>query len=359
MAPSLGLGAIRSGKGRDYSHSGKDMTDSITFQHRTHSLLPQAFHDVPTDSISADIAEESQADIVLKLKLVRDRAQSHLLVNARRQGVLDSLQQQIANSSKEAEKNGFCTPNKALDSLSEELQDVSQRSIYSMHDLSKAVDQLTNHVEFDTSALSTDESHREFFDRLAEAMKDLDKNWLSNYENALAKYIDFFSEFNTIMADLQKYIKASSDGQKVEIDFTNVGRGLLALKLKYSRTDNALASFPTEAEAKKFIDDLGLSGLSIVRSPDDGQYKVMIDMSPLNSLIDSMGSPLGKVNWDMARYNAWLSGKDSYTEQLQHVSKVLGEKYSRNLQLLDTLIKVLSSSIDSMGEADRTFVNNF
>ena len=86
-------------------------------------------------------------------------------------------------------------------------------------------------------------------------------------------------------------------------------------------------------------------------------YVVTLDTGPVSKLIDSM--PASRTTWDMARYNAWLSGKDSYTEQLQHVSKVLGEKYSRNLQLLDTLFKALSSSIDSIGEADRTFVNNF
>lgn len=350
------------------------MSELISFLHRT--APPPAFshNDFPIDTISAEIIEEFQAEWTLKLKLAMERAKHCEMLTAKAVKLVAPLQKKFLEepgqrSTREpaVHEDTFATllAEWRENSLAE-WRENSQLSAFASRDLVDAIGQVMKHAGAGRSVNASRESHREFFDRLAESMRDLDENWLANYEDALAKYIDFFTEFNDIMAQLQQYITASDDGQKVTIEFLEIREKLTNLLSKYQATGQGLSSFPSRAEAQKFIDDLGLSGLTI-RPSANGDFEVMIDLSPLSSLIDSIpimimpgvGIGVPPATWDMARYNAWLSGKDSYTEQLQHVSKVLGEKYSRNLQLLDTLIKVLSSSIDSIGEADRTFVNNF
>jgi len=103
--------------------------------------------------------------------------------------------------------------------------------------------------------------------------------------------------------------------------------------------------------------------LSITKSPD-GTFPVKILMKNVQDLIDSMPRRVNDPNasypvkWDSARYNAWVSSKDSNMEQIKHVSKVLGEKLNEMTQKYDNIVKILSSSIDKMSEANRAYVQN-
>lgn len=331
------------------------MSESISlFQRNVLSPVPN-YSGLTADMIPAETAQEMQEEWSPRLKLVHKRTEDCQLLNAKALKLAESLQREVTDEQVQRSTGGPVVQGEALAILLADWHESSQQSALASRDLADAIGQVMNQVRSGVSMEDALESHRDFFDGLAEAMRDLDENWLANYEDALARYIDFFTEFNRIMADLQAHIKASDDGQKVEVNLGSLRSRLDALVREYSNTNRGLAYFSSQADAQKFIDDLGLTGLSL-RPTADG-YVVTLDTGPVSKLIDSM--PASRTTWDMARYNAWLSGKDSYTEQLQHVSKVLGEKYSRNLQLLDTLFKALSSSIDSIGEADRTFVNNF
>ena len=154
--------------------------------------------------------------------------------------------------------------------------------------------------------------------------------------------MDSFAELSNIMAEFEKHVTAS-DGQKVTTRFGGIREKLSSLLSKYQAEGECLASFSSRAGAQKFIDDLGLNGLTI-RPAANGGFEVAIDLSPLSSLIDSIPA-MGQaglelpVTWDMASYNAWLSVKDCYTEQLQLVIEAVGEKCRRDQQR-DTLIKV-------------------
>jgi len=45
-------------------------------------------------------------------------------------------------------------------------------------------------------------------------------------------------------------------------------------------------------------------------------------------------------------------------EQIKHVSKVLGEKLNEMTQKYDNIVKILSSSIEKMSEANNAYVHN-
>ena len=206
--------------------------------------------------------------------------------------------------------------------------------------------------QVDPGSPTPDYSHMEFYEQLMKMMGLLEGEWLDKYADAMQNYIAFFKRFTDAMALLKDAISAGDDGE-IKVNFGVLRDEIYALIIDYEKL--VLASFPTKAAAQAFIDDLGLTGLVLVES-EGGGWAVRIDTSPLSALFESM--PKDPETWDTAKYNAWLSGKDANTEQLQHVSQVLAEKLSRITQLFDNLMKVLSASIESISEADKAYINN-
>lgn len=206
-------------------------------------------------------------------------------------------------------------------------------------------------------------SHGEFFAQIGELLEVLKNEWLSKYQDALAKFLDFYKKFSDIMEGLKP--SASGDKGNVKIDFGEVHKELTKLAKEYGLDDNALASFSSEKEAKAFRDSLGLPGLKVTGPGEDGQFHVKMDVSSVDDLISSMeypnfpGWPLpSTLVMDSAQYNAWVSQKDSNMEQVKHISKVLGEKLNEMTQKYDNIVKILSSSIDKMSEANKAYVHN-
>ncbi len=195
-------------------------------------------------------------------------------------------------------------------------------------------------------------SHAEFYEQIGLLLAALKENWLSKYQDAMKTFLEFYEKFQDIM----EKIKVSGVGDKgdVNVDFSDVKPELIALMEKYGMDENALASFSSEAEAKAFVENMGLPGLEATPGPD-GTYVVKIDLNSVKALVDSMHD--GSARWDSARYNAWVSNKDGNVEQIKHMSKVLGEKLSETTQQFDNIVKLLSSTIDKITDADMSFVN--
>lgn len=219
---------------------------------------------------------------------------------------------------------------------------------------------MKNPADLDMSGLIWN-SHADFFAQISALLEVLKTEWLSKYQDALAKFLEFYKEFSDIMEKIK--FDANGDKGDVTTDFSVVRKELKALMAKYGLPDEALASFSNEAAARTFKDSMGLPGLTVVRAAD-GSYKVMMDLSAVDQLINDMPAhPLNenwpfRITWDSARYNSWISAKDSNMEQIKHVSKVLGEKLNEMTQKFDNIVKILSSSIDKMSEANNAYVHN-
>ncbi|WP_312317705.1 IpaD/SipD/SspD family type III secretion system needle tip protein [Stenotrophomonas sp.] len=206
----------------------------------------------------------------------------------------------------------------------------------------------------DASGLVWD-SHSEFYDQISTLLATLKQNWLSKYQDAMKKFLEFYKEFS----DALEHLKPEGSGDKgdVKINFKDLYDKLQEILGDYALEKNALGSFPTKAAAQSFIDSLGLPGLKVEENPGaDGQYKVMINLADVKAISDSAAQG-GTVTWDSAKYNAWVSAKDGNVEQIKHVSKVLGEKLSETTQQFDNIVKILSSTIDKITDADMSFVN--
>ncbi len=194
-------------------------------------------------------------------------------------------------------------------------------------------------------------SHADFYAQISALLGVLQTEWLSKYQDALSNFLEFYKEFSDIMEKI--VVTAEGDKGNVKIEFKEVREALYALANKY-RYSTPLAKFSTEGAAQAFMDSLGLPGMEVTAYAD-GTYGVVMDVDAVDDLVQSMF--YNTTHWDAAEYNAWLSSKDSNMEQIKHVSKVLGEKLSEMTQKYDNIVKILSSTIDKITEADMSFVH--
>lgn len=196
-------------------------------------------------------------------------------------------------------------------------------------------------------------SHADFYAQISALLGVLQTEWLSKYQDALGKYLEFYQKLSDVMEQI--FPSASGDKGDVHINFELPHAELKELIEKFGLDENALASFGSEAAAAAFKESLGLPDLTITGPDANGQWHVKMNLSSAEDLKKSMehGFTEGKPNpggivFDSAQYNAWLSRKDSNMEQIKHVSKVLGEKLSEMTQKYDNIVKILSSTIDKI-----------
>lgn len=201
------------------------------------------------------------------------------------------------------------------------------------------------------------DSHAEFYDQIGVLLSALKQNWLSKYQDAMKKFLEFYQEFSDIMENIK--VDGVGDKGDVRVDFSEVLSELKSLMSKYGLDENALAEFPSEEAAKAFVDSIGIPGLKVDGPGSDGLYRVKMSMDEVAQIAKSMdNSPFAPVfTWDSAKYNAWISAKDGNVEQIKHMSKVLGEKLSETTQQFDNIVKILSSTIDKITDADMSFIN--
>ncbi len=220
---------------------------------------------------------------------------------------------------------------------------------------------MQNPADLDTSGLIWN-SHADFFAQISALLAVLKTEWLSKYQETLSKFLEFYKEFSDIMEGLKPV--ASGDKGDVKINFTEVFKELKDLAERYGMDANAFASFSSKEAAEAFRDSLSLPGLVIDGPGEGGLYHVKMDLTAVADLMYHMKNPnhdypeTGGVIMDSAQYNAWVSQKDSNLEQIKHVSKVLGEKLNEMTQKYDNIVKILSSSIEKMSEANNAYVHN-
>ncbi|MDQ1107932.1 hypothetical protein QE424_001091 [Stenotrophomonas rhizophila] len=220
---------------------------------------------------------------------------------------------------------------------------------------------MENPADMDTSGLVWN-SHADFFAQISALLEVLKTEWLSKYQETLSKFLEFYKEFSDIMEGLKPV--ASGDKGDVKINFTEVFKELKDLAQRYGMDENAFASFSSKEAAEAFRNSLNLPGLVIDGPGDGGLFHVKMDLTAVTDLMHHMKNPNheypepGGVIMDSAQYNAWVSQKDSNMEQIKHVSKVLGEKLNEMTQKFDNIVKILSSSIDKMSEANNAYVHN-
>lgn len=206
-----------------------------------------------------------------------------------------------------------------------------------------------------TEGTGTQRSSSDFLDDIFALMQRLDKEWLSRFSSILENYVGFFNALTDVMAKLSDAIKDVDDNGNLFVDLNPIVEDLNALIDKANTGGGLGGDFSTQAEAQAFLDELGLSDLK-VKQKSDGTWELAIDTGVLAQIRELfVDKP-----WPMspAAHAAMISAKDSLMERFNHINRVLPDKYQRQLQMWDTLVKTLSGTIDSMAEANKVIMQN-
>jgi uncharacterized protein YukE len=196
-------------------------------------------------------------------------------------------------------------------------------------------------------------SHSDFFKEIAELIARLDGDLNREYSELLKGYIGFYKELTNILADLRDQLgKPDKDGM-VDVDFT-------ALRAKFDALRTTWAGkgfgevFSSEAAAKRFLAELGIEGLTVIALPNGGGWQLSIDPDLINSLKNVFPANVGPIS--ASALNELMAMKEVMMERFNFINRALPEKYQRKLQMWDSLVKILSSTIDAVTEADRAFI---
>jgi type III secretion system IpaD/SipD/SspD family effector len=193
----------------------------------------------------------------------------------------------------------------------------------------------------------------DFFSDLLEMIKFIKDGYLGVYEDLITKYSAFFKEFNeSIMSKMGGWIEGANDGKEVKIS-GDLRLALNALIQKYSGIPGGvLFTGATEAEALKWA---AAFGSGTVRPDGNGGFVVMMDLSPLQAMSDSL-APGGSLQWDSAKFQAWQTGFNSQESELKNQLQVFTTKYGNANSYYENFNKILSSQLSQYADMLKAYL---
>lgn len=200
----------------------------------------------------------------------------------------------------------------------------------------------------------------DFFKQLLAMIGFIEGEYLAIYEELLAKFSDFFKEFNeTIMAKMGEWITGGDDGKEVTIS-PGLHQALTALRNKYQQAPEGVL-YPTsemgsatKEDAQKWAKALGLPD-SCVQPDGKGGYRVMMDLSPLDAMIAA--APRFGATWDTAKFQAWQTGFNSQEGDLKNQLQLFTTKYGNANSYHENFNKILSSQLSQYAEMLKAIAN--
>ncbi len=212
----------------------------------------------------------------------------------------------------------------------------------------------------DDPVSGSEPDRKSLIDELLDRVGDTRKNMLDPIKDASSEYGKFYAELQAILAMLSEAVSGDPDDANfVRFKPEKARKAIEDLIRKFK--DKALASFPSEEAAKKFLNRLGIDGLEAVKDKD-GKWVVRIKLGPLQNVLDSLpkeselekdkdGKRLDYVKWNSAKYQGWKSGMESRQDILQNINRVLLDRFSRDYQLYDAALRLLQESIEQLLKA--------
>ena len=199
-------------------------------------------------------------------------------------------------------------------------------------------------------------SNQDFFEEIFALLDRLDKEWLSRFGDILSNYVGFFNKLTDAMALLSKAIVDHDDKGNLKVNFDDLRNALEGLISDVENGSGLGGDFRTRAEAEEFLKELGLEGL-VVKPKFGGGFELAVDPQMIRD-VRNLFEEEGEHTMNPAAHAAIISAKDSLMERFNHINRVLPDKYQRQLQVWDTLVKALSGTIDSMAEVNRLVAQN-
>lgn len=265
-----------------------------------------------------------------------------------------------------------------IDALHAEMDQVQSRLDLAILRADLADDALVQsyaHLEASVVQSNTDAlSHRGMFDRMADAIEDIQNGFVRETQTAAQLFLEFFRGYADIMAKLSQAIKADTAKDKegyVVVKFDGLRAELWSFIDHWD--DRGLGTFTSRADAQRFLTDTGLIEMDFpIRQNKAGAWEIALPHHVANATRDSMPAEPWKwnnddppkwvegtpISWNNAVYQAWLSGSNGRQEGLQNNSRTIVERLSRVNQIFDNLNQVLSEAKRAVDDADRQVAHN-
>ncbi|AZN35904.1 IpaD/SipD/SspD family type III secretion system needle tip protein [Iodobacter ciconiae] len=218
---------------------------------------------------------------------------------------------------------------------------------------------------------SDPDSNWGFTDSIADGIDDIENGYLDIYGNATDRHIALYEEFSKILAELESMIDGSENGQSVNVSMAKLSDKLKALREQFfpgGVPGKNSVLFPiqkgsgemegtSQENAEKWVKEMGLNPSCVRQVGNTGKYIVTIDIAPLDFIIKSLivqdKQPVKMTSTD---FQVWKAGFDSMDEKMKNTLQTLTQKYSNAQSTFDNLVKLLSSTISSLLETNKSFL---
>lgn len=242
------------------------------------------------------------------------------------------------------------------------------RDVLAASDSDDPINLLNTFDDVVDAANSNTVSSWEICDSVADAISAMAKDYLGVFQQAVEKNAAFYRAFSDFMAKLKDFISAKDD--KTILNVENFRKELNDLIEKYPTLESSLATtlYPVQDgeplkggnkdECEAWAREMGLDPAKCVKQLDGNRgYIVRIDTSPLDKIKSSLPDNDNPMECNSAQWAAWQSGLDIQKDSIQTGMQTLTQKYSNANSTFDNLVKVLSSTIASLLESDKSFFN--
>lgn len=213
----------------------------------------------------------------------------------------------------------------------------------------KALQRLLDGQQLNSSLTSTDDviSDWEIYDDVCDALFNMQDNYMRPYAEVTEQYELYMSDVTAFKTSLTNYMDNGTD--EIKLDLKSIKKELNTLIDKWSTTP--ILTVETKEQADYWADQLGLT-----YTQNESGYSFYVNLSPMYDILDSvnnLSSPLST-----ARFNQWQNSVNSSCSTVESDTQIIAQKYSQANTVFNNLAKILSSTMDSLYQADKEFLRN-
>lgn len=224
-------------------------------------------------------------------------------------------------------------------------------------------------AQLDVAQVSVSSSH-EIYESVASTLDTMGKEYLDVFQQAVEKYTAFYGDYSDFLTKLKEFVSADDD--KTVLNTAGFIKALDEVINKYPVPGRESTLFPVQTgttitggskeECEAWAKELSLSAEDCITRLDDGTYIVTIDIKPILNVRASLGknnyfSVYIPMECNSAEWAAWQAGIDLQKDKMQTAVQGVTQRYSNANSTFDNLVKILSSTITTLLENDKAFLN--
>lgn len=199
------------------------------------------------------------------------------------------------------------------------------------------------------------DSHFDFYDRIIAELERLKAGWLDPFGEVLSDYVAFFDSLTKAMSGLADAIKGTDSDGNLIVDYDAVRKALGELIGGIHGMQDIPLGRPvdTREEAERLLEEMG-SPPGVIINEVDGKFQIQLHHSLVQELINVF--PEGEQKMSPAAHAALDAAKNAQMERLMHINRVIPDRYQRQVQSWETLVKILTGTIQSTSDTDSRIV---